>query len=151
MQPVSLWFLMWIYWFCAHPITGCVVLCTQNKKSQGKELNCPMAAAIIMGGVCVCCAPCICIGLCMGIEPLFRKTDVQMPQQPGVANPVATVVQPMGGPVVATATAVPVEQPGVVATATAMPMTATAVATVTPVVTPTVTPVVTPVVKPVED
>ena len=144
---------MWIYWFCAHPITGCVVLCTQNKKSQGKELNCPMAAAIIMGGVCVCCAPCICIGLCMGIEPLFRKTDVQMPQQPGVANPVATatVAQPMGGPVVATATAVPVEQPGVVATATAMPMTATAVATVTPVVTPTVTPVVTPVVKPVED
>ena len=72
---------MWLYWFCAHPITGCVVLCTQNKKSQGKELNCPMAAAIIMGGVCVCCAPCICIGLCMGIEPLFRKTDVQMPQE----------------------------------------------------------------------
>ena len=141
---------MWLYWFCAHPITGCVVLCTQNKKSQGKELNCPMAAAIIMGGVCVCCAPCICIGLCMGIEPLFRKTDVQMPQEPGVANPVATatVAQPMGSPsygaVVATATAVPVQQPGVVATATAMPMTATAVPTVTPVVTPTVTPVVTP-------
>ena len=88
---------MWLYWFCAHPITGCVVLCTQNKKSQGKELNCPMAAAIIMGGVCVCCAPCICIGLCMGIEPLFRKTDVQMPQQPGVALVEQLVLYGRGG------------------------------------------------------
>ena len=56
-----------IYLCCAHPITGCVYLCSRKSATrQSKEPDCPKAAAVIVFGVSVCFAPCICGMMCMG-------------------------------------------------------------------------------------
>eukprot|EP01043_Picozoa_sp_COSAG02_P022784 COSAG02_NODE_1194_length_13955_cov_7.341055_6_plen_364_part_00 len=67
---IYLWlgFQAWlIYLCCAHPITGCVYLCSrQSATRQGKEADCPKAGGVIIGGVSLCLAPCICGMLCLG-------------------------------------------------------------------------------------
>jgi len=137
----GLWVLWFLYQCIGQPITGSVYLCCMDKKREGKEPDCPKAAAIIIGGTCLCCAPCICGMICAGAEPIFKKIDSpQMPQMTGapgtVMNPVGqpgmmtATAMPMGQPAVATATAMPMGQPAV-ATATAMPMGQPAVATAT--------------------
>jgi hypothetical protein len=69
-ENIFLWLSLqaWlIYLCCAHPITGCVYLCSRKSATrQGKEPECPKAAAVIVFGVSVCFAPCICGMLCMG-------------------------------------------------------------------------------------
>ena len=67
---IYLWlgFQAWLIYLCfAQPITGCVYLCSrQSATRQGKEADCPKAAGVIIGGVSICFAPCICGMLCMG-------------------------------------------------------------------------------------
>ena len=69
-ESIYLWlgFQAWLVYLCvAHPITGFVYLCSkQSATRQGKEADCPKAAGVIIGGVSVCLAPCICCMLCMG-------------------------------------------------------------------------------------
>lgn len=68
---LGLWIL---YQIIAQPITGGVWLCCQDKKAEGKEPDCPKAAGIVIGGTCLCCAPCICVMICTGSAPLFKRT-----------------------------------------------------------------------------
>ena len=65
----SLWVLWFLYQCIGQPITGSVYLCCMDKKREGKEPDCPKAAAIIIGGTCLCCAPCICGMICAGALP----------------------------------------------------------------------------------
>jgi len=65
----GLWVLWFLYQCIGQPITGSVYLCCMDKKRDGKEPDCPKAAAIIIGGTCLCCAPCICGMICAGALP----------------------------------------------------------------------------------
>jgi hypothetical protein len=65
----GLWVLWFLYQCIGQPITGSVYLCCMDKKREGKEPDCPKAAAIIIGGTCLCCAPCICGMICAGALP----------------------------------------------------------------------------------
>eukprot|EP01043_Picozoa_sp_COSAG02_P010235 COSAG02_NODE_356_length_23978_cov_7.868504_9_plen_483_part_00 len=69
-SPLVLWILYQIF---AQPITGCVWLCCQDKKAQGKEPDCPKAAGVVIGGTCLCCAPCICVMMCTGEQQNERE------------------------------------------------------------------------------
>ncbi len=145
----ALWFM---YYIVAQPIVLCVYCCTKDQKKTTHEENCPEMGIALVGGTCLCLAPCVCGFLCAQAEPLFKKKDTpQMPQATmgGVVNPVAMPMQQPGmaiatampmQPMVATATAMPMQPMVATATATAMPTVQPAVATATAM--PTVQPAV---------